>query len=73
MRFEEVYFGWSEIRLTQVEAALIEKVTSFVPVGFTKPGDAELPISHSICSDCGRKLRSVTNTIQPNKRKENDK
>lgn len=24
MRFEEVYFGWSEIRLTQVEAALIK-------------------------------------------------
>ena len=34
MRFEEVYFGWSEIRLTQVEAELILGVCDGCQCGY---------------------------------------
>ena len=42
------------------------------PMG-TKPGHADLPVSHSICPDCARKLCAETDQSQQTKSKEEDR
>ena len=39
----------------------------------TKPGDAFLPVSHSICSDCARKLLEQAYEMHNSKEKEDDR